>query len=205
MPHLHLLTNFGKHSRTTICQKKAAEYEGQVKLKWLKRGCFEAEECLTHLIMRCWRHVTIPLDPIGEGSWETDVTEVKDPAKGAGYITKYLTKDMWGDKLKALGFGRRWSKNRKWPKVERLQMRGSKEDRWTPVTPTILENWRFDGSFPINGKEVSKKKLAEMADHQSENSHLAQMVGDPMVFERHEKQRKWAVKNRLEEMGANYT
>lgn len=203
MPHLHLLANFGKHSKETICEEKAKKYEGKVKLRWMKKGCRQVEECLTHLITRLWRHVTTPLDPIGEGSWETDVTEVTDPAKGAGYITKYLVKDMWGDKLKSLGFGRRWSKNRKWPKVEKLQMRGSKEGRWTGKT-TVLENWRHD-VFPHNGKMWSKQKLGEMADFDSEYSYLGQMVGEPMVFERHEKQRKWAIKKRLEELGANYS
>ena len=67
-------------------------------------------------------------------SFVVDVSAVRHKAKTAKYMEKYLRKGF-KDRgvLEALGYSRRWSCSRNWPRGHALRLRGSEEESWKEV------------------------------------------------------------------------
>jgi hypothetical protein len=181
-PHLHLLMSFGgSEPKKTICDDR---YE--FKEEWMERECGKKEVCLKHVIGKAWAHAN------SGDSWVVHVGDKVTPERGVAYVTKYLTKEMWGIRLARLGFGRRWSRSQSWPRVERLQLRGTQEGRWINV--------QIVSAAETRETKERYKKIAEA----SAVDRLSEVVGEPMVIELYEKQRNFAIRKKMEALGASY-
>ncbi len=68
-------------------------------------------------------------------------------AAGASYITKYLDKSCDMEALRKLGFGRKWSASKDWPRGAKLRLAGSIPGwsalSWFPgkVAPGLEAQW----------------------------------------------------------------
>ena len=160
-PHFHLIVGgigtIRPHCRRTKLQT----------VKHLVGNCRLDEECLEHVISRMWLDSTRD-SPI------VYATMVHAP-KGLGrYLGKYLTKTFTGELDAAeLGFGRRWSVSRNWPRVPQMQLQGSVDSSWTEVrfaSGTRMAKWKAEqylvemeetGDFVRVGTELAEK----MNDH----------------------------------------
>ncbi len=78
--------------------------------------------------MALWEEVT-------STSYVVDCEAVRDASKTASYVTKYISK-AFGDReaLARLGFSRRYSLSRRFPRVEPLQLAQTAAEGWDRVT-----------------------------------------------------------------------
>lgn len=126
--------------------------------------------CVHHEIARAWLDAS-------KDSHVTDVTMVRDADRAANYLVKYLTKTFataWDQEVKH----RRWAKSNNWPKMEKLQMRGTAEAKWREV---IIIPKAFD------------EKLEQLAE-QSEEEPLMERVGLVWLKDRQLKKAKLGAK-----------
>ena len=111
--HFHLVVG-GLDGQVPACERRA-RYDK----RWFARSCL----CVEHVWARMWFAIT------GD-SWVVDAREVLSPADTASYLGKYLVKGMVHRRaLVALGYTRRWSCSRNWPRGE-LHLLGTTESRW---------------------------------------------------------------------------
>lgn len=127
MPHLHLLVG-GLSKRNASCVKQGRKVPYSV--KWINAYC--EKDCLIHEWGKSWLWAT------GD-SFVVDAKEVYNPGGAAGYLTKYLVKGMVNhEELAELGFGRRYSSSRNWPRAEAIRLAGSQKG-WESVE--IVPRW----------------------------------------------------------------
>lgn len=99
-------------------------------------------------------------------SYIVDVRRTYEAEKLGNYLSKYLVKGMrQREEMEALGFLRRYSSSRNWPKPEMLRLRGTVMDRWL----------RLERSAERLGDEG--RKLLES----SKVAYLMERVGDDLV------------------------
>lgn len=124
--HYHLMsTGIGDLTSSEICcgKQDRGKHLHKKNQEWLRKVCY----CLEHVFARAWYEIT------GD-SFIVQVDRVYN-AKGAGsYLSKYFSKGF-GDRgdLEARGFKRRYSFSRNFPKLERMQYLGTKEEQWVRV------------------------------------------------------------------------
>lgn len=130
MVHLHLVMggmNQGK--RKTQCETNPKNW-----YEWFERSC----DCLAHELIREWNKIT--------GAVVINVQDVYDPRGLGSYLSKYLTKAfVQREELAEIGFQRRYSCSRNWPRGANLQLRGTLEEVWDRVVrvPRNAGNWRY--------------------------------------------------------------
>lgn len=113
--HWHALIGNLEPGSVDACEKKANYSQ-----RWRAKDC----DCLEHQWSRHWEYVT------GD-SYVVDVERVWKPSGAVSYLVKYLKKGMYGkvrEGLEALGFKRRFSCSRGWPRGSQMQRRGSLGD-----------------------------------------------------------------------------
>lgn len=144
MPHLHLIVG-GIGERTDDCKN------------------FTFTPCPYNCISCEWR---LHWFTITKDSYIIHVKEGYD-ARGAGnYMGKYVSKGLeYRADLENLGFYRRYSTSRNWPRGEKIQLRGTRYAEWTRIQrATSLDD-------PMD--------MERRAIHDS-NKWLLQPEGDPM-------------------------
>lgn len=124
-PHIHLIVN-GLGPRLDSCQRdKEYKHFSEVRAKSL---C--GKDCVEHEWTGFWFGETT--------AFVVDVRSVFDAGGAGAYLGKYLSKGF-GDRkeLEALGFFRRWSCSRNWPRELPIKLRGSLGDGWerTEIIP----------------------------------------------------------------------
>ena len=167
--HLHLIVSSldERQSGSWACQREPQYGRG-----WRQRACL----CLEHQLSRLWHIVT------GD-SFVVDVRPVMSSANDASYLSKYLVKGMAQRReMVRLGFARRWSCSRNWPRPE-LKMRGTVDDAWEPAKPP----------GKISGRRNVEKALAE-----SLGDPLLDRVGAPSAMAFDKRLRDRAVKVEIE-------
>ena len=119
VPHLHLLVG-GVGKRTDSCAPKG--YEFKFNVHTIHQRC--AKDCLIHEWSRAWYAVT------GD-SFVVHARKGYSPARLANYLGKYLVKGFYQrEDLKEMGFERRWSCARNWPRPEKLETITSANGGW---------------------------------------------------------------------------
>lgn len=88
-------------------------------MQWRSKSC----SCLEHQASKAWEKAT--------GSYVVDMRRVWDAKGASSYLGKYLVKEMYHrEELVRLGFHRRWSCSRNWPRDAFVQLRGSADGEW---------------------------------------------------------------------------
>lgn len=125
--------------------------------KFMEEEC----ACILHEVGQIWRDQT--------EAFVTDAERVYSPAGACRYLAKYLVKGFIDrERLKELGFARRYSMARNWDRGERIQLRGSKEEIWESTE--VLPRWYRDEEL----RELQKL---------SEKAYYIESVGDPVSLE----------------------
>jgi len=97
---------------------------GMTHLHCLMSGLSGGLDDLNDIVEDLWYNIT------GD-SYITDVRETYEAKRLANYLGKYLAKGFeTRERLEELGFLRRYSSSRGWPKPEPLRLRGTVMDRW---------------------------------------------------------------------------
>lgn len=150
VPHLHLLVG-GIGQRSDNCAGRYPPYS----IKFINQRC--ERECLVHEWGAEWFKRT--------GNYVVDAREVYSVGGAVGYLSKYISKGfMYRPRLEGLGFTRRWSCSRNWPRESKTGLRGS-IDGWesTEVVPRFFR--------PTQLKERELRDASK---------HLMETVGDPL-------------------------
>lgn len=150
IPHLHLIVG-GLGDRKDNRHGKYPPYSA----KFILEEC----DCLIHEWGKEWYERT--------GNFVVHAEEVYSAVGVGRYLGKYLSKGF-GDRgrLESLGFARRWSASRNWPRCEPLRLRGSVEGKWisTEIIPRFFQRERMD-----------------IFVRRDENSELCLSVGDDLA------------------------
>ena len=95
--------------------------------EWMQRSC--SSGCLEHDLAQIWYDIT------GD-SFVVDCQRVRSVAGTAGYVQKYMSKSFDGERraMQDLGFGRRWSASRNWPRCAPIKLQGTEWEAWESVT-----------------------------------------------------------------------
>lgn len=134
------------------------------------------ESDMTDEVSRLWKEVT------GD-SWIVDARKVHTPKRMARYLGKYLAKGFEvRSQLEALGFRRRYSSSRNWPKPKRIMLRGTEENRWFHMMRT---------------DEKLGPKYAAILEA-SEDDYLLERVGDDLVLILYADAEKYVQRSTLE-------
>ncbi len=123
-PHFHLMAGgFGVPTKDCCGRKMKGRHVHTYSKAWARQTC----ECLEHQIANIWLETT-------NDSYRVQVDAVYN-ARGAGaYMAKYFTKTFEEHRsLDDAGFSRRFAFSRNFPKLDKLQMAATKEDRWGHV------------------------------------------------------------------------
>jgi len=160
-PHFHLLLG------GVGLQKASCRIRPYQTLKHITGACRANNRCLEHLVHDAWVK-SVPDSPI------VFVTDVYDLSGLGRYFAKYLTKTFTGTfDAASLGFGRRWSTTRNFPRVPRMELRGTVDGSWSVVQHSrgrLMANWRTEfyghgqhqeGPFEPVGTELARR----MADY----------------------------------------
>lgn len=130
--HVHHLT-------INVEGKASCRLPGERLKKWKSRDC--RGNCIQHKASRIWERVT------GD-SFVVDVSRVRSVVGAAGYMAKYMVKG-YSDReaLEWLGFMRRWSSSRNWPRGAALRLRGTEEGSWERISlsPPVPPGGRLPG------------------------------------------------------------
>lgn len=152
-PHLHLVVG-GIGERIDFCEKGRKKFEWS--LDWANRDC--VVDCLTHEWAKIWWDNT--------GAFVVDVRKVYDVGGISGYLSKYLAKGFLSrEALQALGFERRWSCSRNWPREQQIQLRGTAEGAWDTID--ILPRY-------------FQRRRMEFLERRYASSPLLERVGDDL-------------------------
>ncbi len=163
--HLHgiIVGAIGKAScRRSEFQRKA----------WTLRGC--SESCLEHDISRSWYEVT-------KGkSYITDCQEVRSVAGTCAYVQKYMAKDFSGERkaLKSLGFKKRWSSSKNWPRCEPVRLQGSVVGAWE----SVLRVHGPKATYALHSED-EPERMSDMVETQElEKDWLMERVGEDYLL-----------------------
>lgn len=174
IPHLHLivggLTSMRKDS--CITDKNRRPYS----LKWIRSLC--RTECLVHEWGSAWSEVT--------DSFVVDAKEIYNVPGAARYLAKYLSKGFdERQRLIDLGFERRWSCARNWPREEKVQLRGTREGAWTKVAMV---------------ERSHRRSYMERRAKMSQGDRLCESVGDKLGLSLRKEARKKSGEFRIEKL-----
>lgn len=124
-PHLHVIAqNIGQEYRRACHTGK--DRFGKCMHRWDAefRDMICEVNCIEHEWANEWFAIT-------EDSWIVDARPVLGDKGAAKYLSKYLTKASTGrSALEELGFTRRWSCSRNWPRFEALRLRQTVGKGW---------------------------------------------------------------------------
>lgn len=138
---------------------------------------------LTGTVKEIERYVSKAWKEVTGDSYIVDVREAYTPSRLCNYLAKYLVKGFQvRESLEGLGFFRRYSSSRNWPKPELLRLRGTEMDRWVKME-------RTDYRLGDYGHSVLKR---------SENAYLMERVGDDLVEKLYSGQRLKSEVRKLE-------
>lgn len=158
-PHLHTIVS-GIGKRRPRCVDNIPWSE-----EWVLRDC--PVDCLTHEWSKHWLAIT------GD-SFMCYATHVICNEGAGSYLGKYLTKqEDYRDSLESLGFTRRWSCSRNWPRG-RVGFKGTVEDRWVDVRRVLHSRASY--------ATVDNKKLEEIKEA-PKDSGLFERVGTGTYLE----------------------
>jgi len=131
--------------------------------KHLLRNCKRSPACLEHEMSGLWHKIT------GDSYW-TDVQTVYGITGLCRYLSKYMAKSFAEfERCKAAGFGKRWTQSQNWPRIEKMQLRGTKNKAWKRAIPIhhqdqgvtlahyLLDKTPDDGDFERVGTELAKE------------------------------------------------
>lgn len=102
-------------------------------------------------------------------SFVCDVSGIRSLEGVANYVQKYMGKTMFERaELEGLGFRRRWSASRNWPRGAQLRLRGTEEGAWLQVTVVSAKQLReqpwarkWHGELAVRAEEDSGKELVQ--------------------------------------------
>lgn len=141
--HVHLVVT--DHEREVEACERRAKYDAA----WRNR-CVVDGLCVEHEWASWWREIT------GD-SFVVDARPVVSADEAGWYMSKYLTKALGQRRvLAALGFSRRWSCSRNWPRGE-LRLEGSIDGAWY-AGEFMSAAWRV-------GNEEFEARVAKDRDH----------------------------------------
>lgn len=154
IPHFHLIVgNLRNNDELKIRCSTPRDAD------WVNKPC--PKNCIQHEWGKAWTKIT--------GSYIVGVRRTTSPHKAASYMAKYLTKGLLHrEALEALGFKRKWSCSRNWPRPAPSRLLGSVDGAWTKVERI---NWGV-------AQALVSAVLARSIDHP-----LVSLVGDPIVME----------------------
>ncbi len=167
-PHLHTIVS-GIGKRKVRCVDFIPWSE-----EWVLRHC--AVDCLTHEWSKHWLAIT-------RHSFMCFATNVICNEGAGAYLGKYLSKqEDYRDSLVSLGFSRRWSCSRNWPRG-RVGFRGTVEAKWIDVQRVPLSRASYG--------TVDNKKLEEIKEA-PKGIGLFERVGTPsyLAFEKRLERRR---------------
>lgn len=122
---------------------------------------------MEHIMARAW------FEASGD-SFVVDAREVVGAVGAAAYLAKYVTKAALSyETLQLLGFTRRWSASRDWPREERLQLRVTRQRGWG------RSEW-IRGSGPVGERAGERVK-------ETGRTYLAQRTGSKEAWDQDEK------------------
>lgn len=137
--HFHLIVG-GIGKRKAACTEQA-----NYGRSWRNKEC----SCLEHVMSKAWREAT------RGHSWVVDVRPVLGKFGAAAYLAKYLTKDFKiREKLEEMGFIRRYSTSRNWPRGAQMKREGTVDGSWT------AEGWERGHKYPWIVKKTRTMKEA---------------------------------------------
>lgn len=124
-PHLHLIMGGLGGKQRVACdtgKRPNGKCAHKIDYDWAMQDC--ANDCIEHELAKVWYRIT------GD-SFVIDARRVVSANGAAAYLSKYLTKatNTW-EYLESLGFRKRYSASRDWPKRPTMLMRGSEEGWW---------------------------------------------------------------------------
>ena len=171
IPHFHLivgnLRNGGPSADRPLVAGQLQNFSQNLKVRcstprdadWVNKPC--PKNCIQHEWGKAWTKIT--------GSYIVGVRRTTSPHKAASYMAKYLTKGLLHrEALETLGFKRKWSCSRNWPRPTPTRLIGSVDGAWTKVERI---NWGV-------AQALVSAVLARSIDHP-----LVSLVGDPIVME----------------------
>lgn len=181
-PHIHLVMGGLTTGLTASCTGKdnRGKPNHRFDMEWLWKKCI----CLEHICAQEWYKAS-------QDSYVVDARQVLGAAGAAAYISKYLAKTLMSySQLHMLGFTRRWTTSRNWPRLEGLQLVKSLNDEWVRTQFTSV---RAGTSDALNS-EVQRGKT----------SHMSQRTGTSADWDQNERSSKLKAKA-LIERGRNAT
>lgn len=163
--HLHGIVVLAKGRDT--CRK--GDYHRK---RWMQSQ--PSGHCLEHDLAHAWYEQT------GD-SFVVDCETVRSVAGTASYVQKYMAKSFAGDRstMASLGFKKRWTSSRDWPRAEPLHLLGTELGLWERVT-------RYKGPWAkySNHSEDEPVLMRDMAEDQElEAPYELTPVGEPYLLE----------------------
>ena len=155
--HFHALVTMMEGGSTASCRTQ----KERIAKTWLKT-CRRGNRCMEHDISVVWHGIT------GD-SFVCDVSGIRSLEGVANYVQKYMGKTMFERaELEGLGFRRRWSASRNWPRGAQLRLRGTEEGAWLQVTVVSAKQLReqpwarkWHGELAVRAEEDSGKELVQ--------------------------------------------
>lgn len=165
--------------------------------RWMQSTCGKRTDsdgdCAEHSIARHWFDIT-------GASFVVDCQDVRSPNGIAYYLQKYFAK-TFEDRtaLEALGYSRRWSSSKNWPRVERLHLAGT-DTGWHKTTRIAASRGRWNRERASRGVVVELNRLAKL----SERSPLMQQAGGDYALATYHKAKRTETAKKLEEIMVAY-
>lgn len=121
IPHIHAIAGAEKMDGLDNCLRRDKRRNRRGSLDYTFRWLQERCDCYAHVASRIWYKIT-------KGSFVVDVEKVRSSEGAVGYILKYVSKTWtkWGE-LEAMGFKRRVTYSRGWPREPALKLAGTVE------------------------------------------------------------------------------
>jgi len=171
-PHLHVI--MGGMGKRRDGKSTHGRYPPYSEAFIRDRSCV----CLLHEVGFIWWEAT--------NAFVVDVEQIYNPAGAVRYLAKYLVKGFLDrQSLEDLGYSRRYSMSRNWPRGEALRLRGSSEDRWEKIE--IIPGWY-------------RNDVQERLEALSRGARLLESVGDDLTLEIAGRRRLKASITKIEKM-----
>lgn len=172
-PHLHLMVG-GIGQRIANGHGDRHGKNVPYSVDFIHEDC--RKDCLIHEWGLEWFKLTT--------AYVVDAKRIYNPEGAARYLAKYLVKGFLDrENLSELGFGRRYSMSRNWPRGESLRLRGSVDGSWESTE--IIPRW-------------FKKEEMEERCRRSEGSVYTESVGDNLLLEIGQRTAQRVKKNNVE-------
>lgn len=160
-PHLHLLVS-GIGDRVADCKHDRGECRHPRTARWAWSVC--RVNCLEHELSKYWNDIT------GD-SWIVDARPGFGVRGASAYLTKYMAKGFEEfARLTELGFKRRYSTSRNWPRPDKLQLANTGREVW--------DNSKTERIYTRDGT-AQTYAIAAIRDA---SSPLSARVGTPVAF-----------------------